>query len=141
MKKTLLLTSLLSVFVLGWCFNGIETKETPLIESTDQITISSQAQDEADKRVIGNETCDNYIATIQCIAKKGGDENDFAKNYDSILASLQDIPSDQLQEVCTSLTSSLQEHPTLLLYNAECDMITPTSEDIVSNSESNETPS
>ena len=48
------------------------------------------------------------------------------------------IPVDQLQETCTTLSTSLQEHPTLLIYNAECDMITTTEEDVMSGGDNGE---
>ena len=120
MKKTILITTFLFLFVLWGCFNTTKVDTTTPTETTEQVNISPEAQDQADLRVTGNQTCDNYIATIECIADKWGEENEFSKNYDSILASFKDMPADQLQEVCTSLTTSLQEDPTVLLYNAEC---------------------
>ena len=132
MKKTLFITSLLSLVVLSGCFNKTEPTDTNNVQPTEQVIISPEAQAEADKRVTGNQTCDNYLATIKCIAEKWGDNNEFSKNYESILASFTNIPVDQLQETCTTLSTSLQEHPTLLIYNAECDMITTVEENLMS---------
>lgn len=92
---------------------------------SEQVEISEQAQAEADKRITGNETCDAYLATIKCIAQKGEEDNEFTKNYTSIVDSFANVPADQLQETCTMLSTAIQEHPTLLLYNAECNMINP----------------
>ena len=132
MKKTLFITSLLSLVVLSGCFNKTEPTDTNNVQPSEQVIISPEAQAEADKRVTGNQTCDNYLATIKCIAEKWGDNNEFSKNYESILASFTNIPVDQLQETCTTLSTSLQEHPTLLIYNAECDMITTVEENLMS---------
>ena len=135
MKKTLFITSLLSLVVLSGCFNKTEPTDTNNVQATEQVIISPEAQAEADKRVTGNQTCDNYLATIKCIAEKWGDNNEFSKNYESILASFTNIPVDQLQETCTTLSTSLQEHPTLLIYNAECDVITTVEENLMSGGE------
>ena len=60
---------------------------------------------------------------MSCIAAKNQDSNnEFLNNYESMIQSLDSIPLDQLQETCTTLTTALQEHPTILIYNAECDM-------------------
>lgn len=124
MKKLLSLTVLWSLVILSGCFKNVETTEQ--VEDSTTITtgtISVEAQAEADKRVTGNQTCDQYIATMSCIAAKNQESNnEFVKNYESMILSLGDIPSDQLQETCTTLTTALQEHPTILIYNAECDM-------------------
>ena len=60
---------------------------------------------------------------MSCIAAKNQDSNnEFLNNYESMIQSLDSIPLDQLQETCTTLTTALQEHPTILIYNAECNM-------------------
>ena len=132
MKKTLFITSLLSLVILSGCFNTTEPTDTDNVQPTEQDIITTEAQAEADKRITGNETCDNYLATIKCLAEKWGDNNEFTKNYDWILASFTNIPVDQLQETCTTLSTSLQEHPTLLIYNAECNMITTQEKNMMS---------
>ena len=70
MKKTLFITSVLSLLILSGCLNKIEPTETDNVQPTEEVTISPEAQAEADKRVTGNQTCDNYLATIKCIADK-----------------------------------------------------------------------
>ena len=127
MNKTLLLL-LATTFVLWWCFNTQQSaNEQSSSSDVQEATISPEAQAQADKRVTGNETCDNYLATLQCIGQKSAwSGNEFTQTYNSLLSSLQDTPVEQLQETCTNLTTALQEHPTMLIYNADCDMTRPT---------------
>lgn len=124
MQKTLIVIWILSLVIIWGCFknNNIIPSDIHQVENTKD-NISQEAQVEADKRVTGNETCDKYLATIKCIADKGWSDNEFSMNYNSIISSFTDIPVEQLQETCTTLTTSLQEHPTLLIYNSECNMI------------------
>lgn len=125
MKQSLFALSILSLLILWGCFKKTETPDTNGNTAPEEVRISAEAQAEADKRVTGNDTCDAYLATIKCIAEKGGANNEFTKNYDSIVTSFTNIPVEQLQETCTELSTALQQHPTLLLYNAECNMINP----------------
>lgn len=127
MKKSLMIMTIALALWLWWClWTKPITQPAPQEQLTSSGTISPQAQELADRRITGNETCDNYLHTIQCIAKKWWEDNQFTKNYDSIVDSLQNLPVDQLQETCTTLTTSLQEDPSILIYNADCNSITNT---------------
>lgn len=141
MKKTFFSLFLFSVLIVWGCMDTKKiSPDTTNSPTMDDVVISQEAQQQADKRITGNETCDNYIATIQCIANKEKDSTEqFIQDYESFVASFSNIPDDQLQDTCTTLTTAIQEHPTVLIYNSECNMLHPAQDEEVAPSETSTT--
>lgn len=74
---------------------------------------------------VGESTCDNYLATLSCIANAMSDSesDELSRTIDSVYQSFTDVPVDQLIETCTILSQALRSHPTMLQEYAECNML------------------
>ena len=109
---------LLSFFALAGCTSLISNNSSD--NNSWNTTMTGDVQ-----RIVGNTTCDNYLRTIQCFSQSmtWNDAMTFTSLYTSLLQSFKDVPNAQLEQTCTTLSSSLRTHPTLLQDYPNCNKL------------------
>ena len=117
------------VLLLAGCRNTDTHEEmAPEHDQNVEIASSQEARQLADQRVTGNESCDNYLETIQCLANQSAIGHQFSELYDSLRISLENVPNEQLDAYCTNLADALVAHPTYFIDYAQCNKIQPDQE-------------
>ena len=102
----------LFVIIVAGCWKSDKSLiEDATLSGKNEFSTTQEAQTIADKRVTGNDLCDQYLEQWQCAidSNTSTTKNFSQEKYDSLLASFKDVPSDQLQALCTTLVDSMKE--------------------------------
>lgn len=96
-NKTTLFWLLLGVILLAWCAPVV-----PRGDTEPENIVSVEDQEHPQVRLTWNTTCDRYLEFLSC------QENNYPGSYredyrEDLLTSFDDIPHDQLEEICSVL--------------------------------------
>ncbi|HNG97811.1 MAG TPA: hypothetical protein PLW93_06055 [Candidatus Absconditabacterales bacterium] len=81
------------------------------------VSLSSSKTADTSVQKTGIDLCDRYLAVLHCLAEEQSGSTlgqQYTTTYENMITSWKDVPADQLQETCQSLTNNMLNNPETL---------------------------
>ena len=107
MSTKLVYFILIASLILAWCSNPLSQDSSSPTAKTADTSIQKTWID----------LCDRYLAVLHCLAEEQSWSTlwqQYTTTYENMTTSWKDVPADQLQETCQSLTDNILNNPETL---------------------------
>lgn len=96
-----------SLIVVAWCTNPL----------SQDVSLSPSKTADTSVQKTGIDLCDRYLAVLHCLAEEQSWSTlwqQYTTTYENMITSWKDVPANQLQETCQSLTDNMLNNPETL---------------------------